>query len=477
MDRTQGRGADAVIITAAGGDADMLNATFDSCRRKGRVVLVGDVPIQIVREKIYRKELDFLISTSYGPGRYDPEYEEKGHDYPLAYVRWTEGRNLGEVLRQISMGKLKVVPLIDKKLPIKQASEAYAALRVEPRPIGVLLQYEPAEQEKRADHWYLPKRAPVRGNETDQQLKVGVVGFGGYFRSMLLPLLRHHKGFALTSVCARNPLSVRAAVEKDGFERGTTDYRELVNDPSVDVVYVATRHDLHFPVARDAILAGKSVFVEKPMTMTVEQGRELAALVSEHKALLTVGFNRRFSPHAVALRKALSGIAHPKTILYRVNAGVLPPNHWSMDPDEGGGRLLGEGVHFFDFLSFLAGSEPTKVNASFPGGKSIDQACINVEFAEGSVGCVVYTGEGDSAAGKERIEVFAGGSTFIIDDFRAFAAFGKSSAKSFKTRTVEKGQTEQLANFHAALSGEAELGVTAQDGLRATWCVEQALRN
>jgi len=473
LERTEGRGADAVIVTAAGGDAGLLNRAFDACRRKGRVVLVGDVPIRIQRDRIYKKEIDFFISTSYGPGRYDPDYEEKGQDYPFAYVRWTEGRNLEEVVRLIGTGALAVRPLIDATYPIEKAGEAYASLPSESRPIGVLLDYhldEPAGGVPRRT--YLAKRAQPAAVEQGA-FRVGVVGYGNYFRSVLLPLLKAHKGFALTSLCARTGLTVRGEVEKGGFARGTTDYRELLGDPEIQVVYVATRHDQHYPLARAAVEAGKAVFVEKPMTMTEAQGRELVDLVAQRKALLTVGFNRRFSPHAARLKELLRGIAGPKTMTYRVDAGSLPSEHWLLDPAEGGGRLLGEGVHFFDFLSFLAGAEPTRVHAAAPPGRSRDEGIVTLEFADGSVGTLAYTGAGSSGAGKERIEVFAGGATFVLDDYRSLEVFG-FEAVGTRTRTVEKGQREQLENFYGALCGEGDLGVTAEDGYRATWCAGQA---
>ena len=363
LERTEGRGADAVIVTAAGGDAGLLNKAFEACRRKGRVVLVGDVPIRIQRDKIYKKEIDFLISTSYGPGRYDPAYEEKGHDYPFGYVRWTEGRNLEEVLRQVAAGSLRVKPLVDATHPRRERGGGVRLARV-----GEPADRHPARlppgrgrhrrrARSRTARSAAPRRPPQAGT-----FGVGVVGYGGYFRSMLLPLLKAHPGFPLASACSRSGLTVRAAVENDGFAKGTTDYRELVDDPSVDVVYVATRHDLHYAVARAAVEAGKAVFVEKPMTTTVADGRELVEAVSGGHAP-----DRRLQPPLLPARGAAQGaarpIASPQTLVYRVNAGSLPPEHWLLDPVEGGGRLIGEGVHFFDMLRFLAGAEPVRVRS------------------------------------------------------------------------------------------------------------------
>jgi predicted dehydrogenase/threonine dehydrogenase-like Zn-dependent dehydrogenase len=472
QERTDGRGADAVIVTAAGGDPGLLNKAFEATRRKGRVVLVGDVPIRIQRDKIYRKELDFLISTSYGPGRYDPAYEENGQDYPFGYVRWTEGRNLGEVLRLIACGGLKVKPLIDARHPVEDASAAYASLASENRPIGVLLDYHLEEAPTPTPHVYVSRRAAAPADAG--AFGVGVVGYGAYFRAMLLPLLREHAGFRLAAACARSGLTVKAAVDNDGFAQGTTDYRELVADPSVRIVYVATRHNLHFPIAKAAVEAGKHVFVEKPMTMTAAEGRELVDAVARAGVLLTVGFNRRFSPHAARLEALLRPIAGPKTILYRVNAGPLPSEHWLLDPVEGGGRLLGEGVHFFDMLRFLTASDPVRVRSVSPPGKARDEAIVALEFQDGSVGSVVYAGGGAPGLGKERIEVFAGGASFVLDDYRRLEVHGLPKER-VKTRAVEKGQREQLDNFFRALRGQTPLGVTSEDGLLATWCAEAAV--
>ncbi len=476
LERTGGRGADAVIVTAAGGDSALLNRAFEACRKKGRVVLVGDVPIRIQRDRIYKKEIDFLISTSSGPGRYDPEYEERGHDYPPAYVRWTEGRNLEEIVRLVGTGALAVRPLVDGIYPVERAGEAYAAIASDTPPVGVLLDYHlnhlKAAPEGRAPRIYLPHRSAAREAAPGRR-RVGVVGFGSYFRSVILPLLRAHPGFELTSVCARNGLTVRQAVEKDGFARGTTDYRELVADPDVQAVFVTTRHDQHYPVARAAIEAGKAVFVEKPMTMTAAEGRALADLVAEREGLLTVGFNRRFSPHARELKNLLAPIAEPKRMIYRVNAGALPPDHWVRDPVEGGGRLLGEGVHFFDFLAFLAGSRPDRVHALSAPGAGRDDAMVTVGFEDGSIGAVLYTGAGAAASGKERVEVYAGGASFLLEDYRSLRVFG-AAGRGLDTRRVEKGQREQLENFWRALQGQEDLQVTAEDGYWATWCAERA---
>lgn len=471
-ERTEGRGADGVVVTAAGGDANLLNRCFGACRRKGRVVLVGDVPIRIARDRIYKKELDFFISTSYGPGRYDPSYEEKGLDYPYSYVRWTEGRNLQEFCSLVGAGRVRVRDLIDEVFVAEKAVQAYASLSREPRPVGVLLDYESqARREIPSPTWHLARKAP-QPRPSPQRFNVGVIGYGGYFRSVLLPLLKRHPGIRLASVSTRNGLDLRAAVERGEFEKGTTDSSEVLLDPEIDLIYIVTRHDTHYPLARAAIEASKAVFVEKPMTLSSKDGKKLADLVRERKALLTVGFNRRFSPHAVRLKSALRSIAAPKTMIYRVNAGPLPPDHWLLDPEQGGGRLVGEGVHFIDFLAFLAGAHPVRVQHS-PGEAFANAGTVSMTFPDGSEGVVIYADSGDLGVGKERLEVFAGGCSFILDDFKSLQIYG-ADEKGLRTKRVEKGQAEQLENLYRSLKGEQDLGVTADDGYWATRLAEGA---
>lgn len=468
--RSDGRGADAVIVTAASRDATLLDAACAAVRRKGRVVLVGDVPIRFARESLYAKELDFFISTSYGPGRYDRNYEEKGHDYPFGYVRWTEGRNLEEVLRLVASGALDVRSLIESRHRVEDAATAYGSLASPARPIAVLLDFEHADPAAAPSRSYRPRAvAPAKG-----RVGVGVVGYGSYFRSVLEPLLQSHEGFRLKSVCARNGLTVRQAVESQGWEAGSTAYQELVADPEVDVVFVTTRHDLHFPIARAALLAGKHAFVEKPLALSSDEARQLADLARDKGALLTVGFNRRFSPHATRLKKLLDGVPGARTMAYRVDAGPLPASSWVFDPAEGGGRIRGEAVHFFDFLCFLAGARPVRVRALTPSNDPLNETAACLDFPDGSLGTVVYTGRGAQAPTKERIEVFASGRSYVLDDFRSLVAHG-AGASSESSRGQEKGQREQLQNFYRALRGEEPLGVTGEDGHAATWCAEQVI--
>jgi predicted dehydrogenase len=304
------------------------------------------------------------------------------------------------------------------------------------------------------------------------------MGAGGFFRAVHLPILVAHDGFDLRAIASRTGLQLRDLGLRHHVPSVTTDSEEILNDPDIDAVLIATRHDLHAALVLKALAAGKHVFVEKPMALTSAECEQIVEAVRQSDLLLAVGFNRRFSPHALRAKKLLT-TREPKTMVYRVNAGALPPGHWLRDPVEGGGRLMGEGVHFFDFLRWLVDADPADVRASsvvLDGRSDADNVAATVTFADGSLGVLVYASGGDAGAGKERIEVFSGGRTVVLDDFRALEVHGGPGGGSQKSRVIEKGHKEILDNFCRAIRGEVVLGVTAQDGLWATWCAERALR-
>jgi predicted dehydrogenase/threonine dehydrogenase-like Zn-dependent dehydrogenase len=477
LEWTGGVGADGAIICATGGDAALLNRSFDLCRRKGRLVLIGDIPIRVSREKIYKKELDFLISCSYGPGRYDPRYEEQGIDYPLSYVRWTEGRNLSEVLRLLNSSSLRVSDLVQATFPVEEASAAYNFLQTSHKPIAVLLDY------------HLPERAVSPIAKTIQvlpkipvhtgQITLGVIGAGSFFRGVHLPNLIRHGGFFIKSASARSGAGLREMATRYGIPFVTSDAKEILEDPEICAVLIATRHNLHAPFILEAARAGKHVFVEKPMALTVADCEEILSVVGATGILLTVGFNRRFPSFAREAKSLVGQVREPKTVLYRVNAGPLPADHWLRDPLEGGGRLMGEGVHFFDFVRWLVGTDPLAVKATAldrgpAQGIDPDNVSVSVSFCDGSLGVVLYTSQGHPSLPKERIEIFAGGSSIVIHDFSSLEVYGIPGRKGKKTKKSEKGHFEIVDNFYKAIKGTQELDATARDGYWATWCAEQA---
>ena len=476
LDWTAGAGADAVILCASSGDASVINHALALCRRKGRLVIVGDVPIRIHRERVYKKEIDVLISTSYGPGRYDPEYEEKGLDYPIGYVRWTENRNIGEVLRLMSEGALQVRPLIGRSWPAAQAQEAYESLRGGDS-IGALLDFglplAPAVAPPAVS------AAPVHARSG--QVRLGAIGVGAFFKGVHHPMLTRHGGFVLKTVVGRTGLALRDYADRHGVPVVATDAAAVFDDPDIDAVLIATRHDLHAPLALRALEAGKHVFVEKPLALTVADCDAIVAKAAAARRIVMVGFNRRFAPSAVQARSTFADVRAPRMLLYRVNAGALPEGHWLLDPQQGGGRLVGEGVHFFDFARWFIGADPIAVRAAATraGGLSDpDNIAATLEFVDGSIAVIQYVSRGATGLGKERVEVFGGGRTAVIDDFASVAVWDPRPRRPpRKQGTVDKGHLQILSNFHDAVTGTAPAGVTAADGWWATWCARAALHS
>lgn len=476
---TAGYGADAVVICAASKDSALANDALDLCRHKGRVTVVGAVGMQLAREPLYTKELDFRLSCSYGPGRYNRAYEEQGCDYPIGYVRWTEGRNMAEFLRLVAEGKVRVAPLISLVKPVEQAPDAYAAVLDKQQDlISALLAYG----EPDAAAAIPARRQPVRAaRAVAGQVRVGVIGAGGFANAFHLPNLVKMPQAHLAAVAALSGQKAKAAADRFGAAYCTTDYRDLLADKDIDAVVIATRHNLHPAIAMEAARAGKHVFVEKPLAITVAECEQVCDAVESAGVLLSVGFNRRFSKFAIAARDALAKWHGPKMLLYRCNAGPLPPGHWTVDPVEGGGRIVGEGVHFFDLCCWLIGQDPVEVRADRldaggnAGGATDNNMSILLRFPDGSLATVVYCSVGHTGVAKEHIEGFGGGNALVIDDFRAIK-FAGAGGKDIRQSQEHKGQYELLENWVRAIRGETALSVTARDGLRATWIAQEAIR-
>jgi len=472
---TNGFGADAVVIYAATPSSDPVNLAFDLCRQRGRVVGVGAFGLDLDRERMYRKELDFRMSTSYGPGRYDPVYEEEGVDYPVGYVRWTENRNLQEFLRLLSCGRMQVKPLITATFPVERAPEAYGLLQGDKKPLGVLLAY-PAREGTLPDRDGIraaarvnlrPRPAPAAG-----RLRVAVVGAGSFTREVHLPNLAALRDlYQIRAVVTAHGENAKSLAEKYGAVYAATDYRQVLADPEVDLVLIGTRHNLHYPMVMEALAAGKPVFVEKPLCLSREELEEIKRKIEETGLPVFVGFNRRHSPLARKLKEELARLPPPYLIHYRVNAGFLPADHWTQDPAVGGGRLIGEGCHFFDFFNFLVEREAVAVTArALPvdGGQVVaqDNFTATVAFADGSQATLLYTALGHTEMEKERVEVFAGGKSFVLEDYRRLTLYGAPHTGGWKrvrgqTYILEllaqdKGWREELRALAAALRDAAD---------------------
>lgn len=475
---TGGYGADGVIICAASKESGVTNQALDLCRQKGRVVVVGAVGMELQREPLYVKELDFLLSCSYGPGRYNPQYEEKGLDYPIGYVRWTEGRNMAEFLRLIADQKVRVKPLISVVRPVAAAQEAYdAVLDPATNTIAALLSYGlDAAAAPEAPSRTLVLRA---AHGASREIGVAVIGAGNLAQAFHLPNLKKIPGCRLVAVADAKGSVAKQAGDKFGAQYCTTEYAEVLKDDNVQAVVIATRHNLHKEIALAAAAAGKHILVEKPMALTVADGGEICEAVSRAGVLLTVGFNRRFSPYSAQAKAVMARVNGPKMILYRCNAGPLPRGHWAIDPVEGGGRIVGEAVHFFDLCCWFLDADPLavaaeRINADSADIVAEDNLCVTLRYGDGSLANIFYCSVGAPALPKERIEWYGGNGGIVIDDFHGVEVSGVPG-QSVRRKTVDKGMYGLLENFIQAIRGEAELSVTAQHGLRATRIAHAAL--
>jgi len=472
-------GADAVIVCAATASDLPVNQAFEMCRERGRVIIVGDVGMNLERAHFYRKELDLLISRSYGPGRYDSEYEQLGVDYPIGYVRWTENRNMAEFVRLLAERKLQMAPLISAEYDVEEAPAAYRDLAERPKEmLGAIIRYDTQKSVEDYSQIVHLKRSV---EEHENKARFALIGAGSFARAYHLPNLRNNPNVELIAIASTTGVRARSVAEEFGAAYCTTDYRDVLADKDVDAVVIATRHHLHAEMAIAAARSGKHIFVEKPLALTLRDCQKVCEVVAETEVLLTVGFNRRFAPLVRELKQLLMGISSAKMITYRVNAGYLPPDHWTLNPLQGGGRIIGEGCHFFDLLYYLIGAEPRRIVATLAGvsdEKSKDPANLSatITFADGSVGTLLYTVIGHKDLPKERLEVFAGGKAFTLDDFKSLEAFGSGQIKAPVTK-ADKGQKQLLNHFCDAVRGRGALEVTAQDGLRATLCALKTLES
>lgn len=478
-------GADAVIVTASTRSSDPVDLAVRLLRDRGRVVVVGDVHIEVSRGPCYDREVDIRFSRSYGPGRYDREYEERGLDYPIGYVRWTEQRNMAAFLDLVATGRINIEGLVLERVPVEQAADAYDRLVMgKASPLGVVLQYGAAERQSRTSGVATAARCnghrqrAASGRRGGEVVTVNVIGAGSFARRTLIPGLSK-AGFTLGAVASAKGLSARAAANEFGFER-TASAEDALADPAADLVAVATRHASHAALAEAALRAGKAVFVEKPPCLSHAELKALAAVRSESPGPLVVGFNRRYSPLAIAFREHVRQPGAPIELLYRVNAGPLASSHWLNDPHEGGGRLVGEGCHFVDFACWVVGSVPRSVRCTMftRVGEALMSAQsfrVFLDFGGGSAATVVYTAYGASHLGKEYVEAHSGGRSVVLDDFRTLTLVrGQRQARTRKRQ--DKGHKAQFADLRRLLSGRF-MSVDEPDPLESMSATLQALED
>ncbi len=459
-DATGGIGIDQALVTAASRSSDPLLLATDLARDRGTVVLVGDVPPDIPRNALYDKELTFRVSRSYGPGRYDPNYEERGLDYPIGYVRWTEQRNMACVLDLQARGKLALRDLIEDVVPIEQAEDAYTRLTGPPetRPRGAIaFSYSSANQQTHRDHvrTHDGRRAPVMSRHGGA-VRIGLIGPGSFATSVLAPALKN-AGATLSAVAGGAGPSAEAMTRSASFERAATSVEAVIADENIDAIVIATRHDSHASLIHAALSAGKHVFCEKPLALNQNQLNDILATAEQAERVLMVGFNRRFAPHARKLRGFAASSADQLAAVYRVSAGQIDPQHWVHDLEQGGGRLIGEGCHFFDTLSFVADSPIVRVHVSGFGiteqrVQAADNAVVSLVFANGSVGAVIYVSLGSTALPKERLEVFAGSRSAVLDDYTTLKLYdGANRTTKDRLRKQDKGHSAEIVDFLAGI--------------------------
>lgn len=464
---TGGVGADATLITASSSGDAIVNQSIEMLRRKGRVVVVGDVGLGVQRGPIYQREADFLISTSYGPGRYDPTYEEGGLDYPIAYVRWTENRNMEEFLRLLSAGAVRVEPLVDLELPAERAAEAYAQVNGDAPPLAAVLTYD-AERTREARREIV--RVSGRRGAAQGDVTVGLVGPGSFVRSVHLPNLRADSGVRIKTVVTRRSTTATDIVRSlrvDG--EAATDWRVAVEDPELDLIVIGTRHDSHAEIAAAALRAGRAVFVEKPLGLTREEIDDVWAAGRENDRL-AIGFNRPFAPLAERLRSEVDAADGPLHLTYRVNA-PLAADHWLNDPRVGGGRILGEACHMFDFANWLCGVPLRVMAGALPAPStvgSVESASVVIEYANGSVATVVYSGAGAGEMPKERIEILRAGRSWVLDDFRSLTSWDAGGKRTEEARGQDKGHAALMKKVLAACRGQAPF----EPGLEAAYAAQ-----
>ena len=444
---SRGRGMDGVLITASAKSDDIVHQAAQMCRKRGRIVLVGVVGLDLKRSDFYEKELSFQVSCSYGPGRYDRAYEARTQDYPLPYVRWSVARNFEAVLEAIARKSVDVEPLISDHVEHGRAGEAYDRMINDADAMGLILTYpEQAPPVERTVKIASPTMQPAKASAP----VVGVIGAGNFTKLVLLPALEK-AGAEVRCIASAGGVTAAHAAKKFGVGETTSDYRTILSSGDITTVFITTRHDTHAAMAVEALNAGKHVFVEKPLTIDQEGLQCVRRARAEHPDWqLMVGFNRRFAPHTLAAKRLLEGRSNPLALVITVNAGQLPSDHWLHDPSVGGGRIIGEGCHFIDLAMCLVGHPISSVQAVMFGPDSgafrDDKTTISLTFADGSIATVHYLSNGPKAFPKERVEIFSEGRVLVIDNWRRLVPFGWQGAGAMKMRQ-DKGHTAEVAAF------------------------------
>ncbi len=453
---TSFQGADATIITAANpNDNTIINQALEFTRKRGKVVVLGDVGLQINRLAWYEKEIDLRISTSYGPGRGDPEYEKKGIDYPYAYVRWTENRNMQAYLEMVKNKKINFLSLVGGKYSFEDAALAYRLLNSPKKPLAVLLSYSEDKEEKTPETLVVLNKEP---SSLSGKIEVGIIGVGAFAQTIHLPnLARLKKNFHLRGVCTHQQVKAKYFARRYGASLATTDYHDLLADPKINLIFITTRHSSHAQIVKEALQAGKNVFVEKPLCMTEQELQEIEEIIrhptTSVSPILTVGFNRRFSPFIERIQEIIKARRNPLLISYRVNDNYLLPSHW-VNTSEGGGRVIGNACHMFDLFCYLTQSTPQEVSAFSITPKdnfylSTDNFIASIKFKDSSLANLIYTTQGYEKFPKEYMELYSEGVTFVLDDYRRLRSYGVKASLTLPRQ--DKGHLQELKKLATCL--------------------------
>ena len=465
---SRGNGVDGVIITASTKSNDPVTQAARMSRKRGRIILVGVTGLELNRADFYEKELTFQVSCSYGPGRYDANYEDNGQDYPYAFVRWTEQRNFEAILDMMASGQVDVKPLITHRFKFEDAAQAYELLTSDKSALGILLQYQSDSSARHEKSITLDSEATFEASKP----VVGFVGAGNYASRMLIPAFKAG-GAQLHTIATSGGINGVTHGEKAGFAKTTTDTSAMISDPEINTVAIVTRHNSHAHFVSEALNAGKNVFVEKPLAVTLEELAEVEATYYSKSSTasapkLMVGFNRRFSPQVQKMKELLSSVKEPKSFMMTMNAGSIPVDHWTQDNEIGGGRIIGEACHFIDLMRYLADSEIVSVQCRRMGDVDSvditeDKAAIILGFADGSFGTIHYLANGAANFPKERVEVFAAGRVLQLDNFRKLKGFGWPGFSKMNLWKQDKGQTGCAAAFLSAIESGKESPIPARE--------------
>lgn len=437
-DFTNGVGVDGVIITASNKSHDIISNAANMSRKRGRIILVGVIGLNMSRADFYEKELSFQVSCSYGPGRYDDDYEQKGQDYPLPYVRWTEKRNFQTILAAIANGKLDVKPLITEEESLGSFQKIYGNIG-STKSIASLLNYDQTTDIEGQ------RKVAVATTKTGGNGQMGIIGAGNFTNAMIMPSLSKNNA-SVKYIASSGGLNAKTLAKKFDVQYATSDYKEILSDKEVEMVLVTTRHNQHAAMTLDCLNAGKHVFVEKPLALKLEEVADIAESAQRENKTVVVGFNRRFSPHMEKIKKALGDADSPMNINATMNAGFIPADVWVHDMQVGGGRIIGEACHYIDLLVYLTGSKVTAICMNAMGKnpeENTDNASLLLKFENGSNGVINYFANGSKSYSKERIEVFSQERTFVCDNFRSTKGFGASGFGKLKTKQ-DKGHAEQF---------------------------------